>query len=241
MGSETEKVQLKPKRKSEQGLVASASLREDSLWVETSRKGPDSVLEYQLEAKQNLSEAPLSFESPFPLPEEPNWSNLQRALGMARGKILKISHHEGSKVQGVIEIDGHPYALEDLREEKWKKLVPLKRFHRNQKEISFTFWPTLTAETPSEDLERSCPVIRICHLRKHCSEPGTIEIVGAVEQKASEHFLVGFQSMLQNRKFLVSLAGSFPGELGARVRVLATLKQGSIHFKSFTCLKTFSL
>lgn len=237
MGSGGKLITFSDSKNPGQGLVAIANISGDgkskSGKLSTRQKGEIKV---SINRKTRQSKKPL--ESHFPLPDEPSWETLQRALGMASGRVLEVNDHHQERICGTLEIAGFKYQFEDKRPRKWRKFVPLSRYQKNCREIQFTFWPTLTARALELMDFNAPPIIYISHLRKNVRQSGHIEIIGQVFEKAHDSFTVVFDSLLQGRKYFVRLHGSIAENLNEQIHVEAYLQDGKILFKKHTPLKS---
>jgi|GEM_PF-1706766 len=240
MGEDGEFITFSDPERPGQGLVAMASIPHSTVWTE--EKGLKSK---KPEIKVSIRKKPKPEEeilkSHFPLPDEPTWETLQRALGMARGRIIEVFENSRDKISGTIEIEGYHYSFEDKRPRKWRKFVPLSRFQKNHKEIQFTFWPTLTRRALQQMDASIPPVIYISHLRKNVRKSGLVEVIGKIVEKDLDSFIIGFNSLLQGRQYFVRLHGSITGCVGEQIQVQASLQNGRIQFQNHVSLKSLPL
>ena len=221
----------------EQGLVAIANISGDTK-ARSDKKSGKKKREIKVSINKKSGPSKKLLESYFPLPDEPSWETLQRALGMARGRVLEVSDNPKDRIRGTLEIDGFQYQFEDKRPRKWRKFVPLTRYQRNCREIQFTFWPTLTNRA-LEHLDKAVPpIIYISHLRKNVRQSGHIEIIGQLFEKNSDSFTLVFDSLLQGRKYFVRLHGSIVEDLNEQIHVEAQLQDGKILFTKHSRLKS---
>ncbi|HEY9843556.1 MAG TPA: hypothetical protein V6D23_24005 [Candidatus Obscuribacterales bacterium] len=166
-------------------------------------------------------------DSPFLLPEHPLTQDFQRAIGMAKGTIVDV---DPRKKRGTIEIEGFQYKFEDERKRDLQRKYPIQKF--KDREIQFAFWPTYSQKAAQYRKIDESPTIKIANLRRTLPQPNIVEIIGQILLTEDELFVMSVFSASQRKKYMVTILGKYPGEMGDFIQMLGQLKDGQIHYES---------
>ena len=167
-------------------------------------------------------------DSPFLLPDHALTQDFQRAIGMTKGTIIDV---DPRKKRGVIDIEGFQYKFEDERKRDLQKKYPIQKF--KDREIQFAFWPTYSQKAAQYRKIDESPTIKIANLRRTLPESNVVEVIGQVLLQEEEGlFVISVYSASQRKKYMVTIKGVYPGEIGDFIQMFGQLKDGGIHYTS---------